>query len=106
MLTLPCVVTNYSDGPPTGDYNEPTKIPTSFATTTFLQMLTEEEDTYQRDTGRVALRAYFRANIIIRMTSKVTIGGIEYDVVSPPVKIWNPRTRSYHHVQCLVTEVV
>lgn len=105
MLTQPCVITNYTDGP-RDDYNAPTKVPSSKATTTFLQMLTEEEDTYLRDTGRVASRAYFRPDVAVSMESKVTIDGEDYDVVSPVVKIWNPRNREVHHIQVLVTKAV
>lgn len=106
-LTLPCTITHVEDDGDPDAYGNPTETTTTTESTCWLHQ------TYRDDSEATTARtnhgttnvsterftAYFLPTVDLDRNDRVTVDGTEYQVVGPPWRAFNPRTRRYEHIE-------
>lgn len=72
----------------------------------YLEWQSSTEQLNNRDTVSTNWKAFFPANVVLSAYDYLTSGGQTFQVTGNPHLVYNPRTRSFSHIEVFLVEVV
>lgn len=85
--------------------NEVHTTTTSTVTVGYVEQATAEEVTVDRETYVTDWRVFLPAGTAVDGSDRIVYGSKTLEVVGAPHEVWNPRTRTTHHIEARAREV-
>lgn len=106
LINRPGVLTvRIHDGTP-DDYNNPTVTTTSRQVLCWYEQAQRSERTGLADQQSETHRLFLRSGENLTGWDKLTVDGLEFEVMGPPWKVINPRTQQASHIEAHGRQVV
>lgn len=101
LMTEACTITNRSTEPnPSDPYGNDEIVETTTSSVCYRHQRDGGEDTVQADWQIQHEGIWLPATVVLDGSSMVTVAGDVYELIGPPKRAYNPRTRQVSHYEC------
>ena len=106
MLTQTVTIERRSAATTDPDYgNDVPGTVSAEVTQAYVEQTDAVEITVNRETYRTDWRVFLLPEVTIDGSDRIIHGSRVLEVIGSPHEVWNPRTRSVHHIEALAREV-
>ena len=106
LMTLPCTIDHVAQTGAADVYGDPTETTTTTASTCWIEQIRRSDDTLLSSQQSEQWAGYFRPDVVIDGSDRVTVDAATYQVMGPPWRAFNPRLKRVTHIEATLERVV